>query len=102
VDAHDSDSQAVAETLRRINEAWLDGRHDDLRPLIHSDITMVFPGFAGRFQGAESFIAGFEDFCRTARMHSFEERDQQVDVIADTAVASFRFEMVYEREGSSY
>jgi ketosteroid isomerase-like protein len=103
VDAHDlADPQAVAETLRRINEAWLNGRPHDLRPLIHSEITMVFPGFAGRTQGADSFIAGFEDFCRTARVNSFHESDRQVNVIADTAVASFRFEMVYERDGSSY
>jgi hypothetical protein len=97
-----ADSQAVAESLRRINEAWLDGRPHDLLPLIHPEISMVFPGFAGRAQGAESFIGGFEDFCRTARVHSFEELDQQVDVIADTAVASYRFEMVYEREGARY
>jgi hypothetical protein len=103
MDAHESpDSQAAAETLRRINAAWLEGRPQDLLPLIHSEITMVFPGFAGRGRGAESFIAGFEEFCRTARVDSYQEHDHQVDVIADTAVASFRFEMVYEREGSSY
>jgi hypothetical protein len=103
MDAHESaDSQAVAETLRRINEAWLDGRPHDLVPLIHPEITIVFPGFAGRIQGAQSFIAGFEDFCRTARVLSFQERDQRVDVVADTAVASFRFEMVYEREAASH
>jgi hypothetical protein len=103
VHAHESpDSQAVAETLRRINEAWLNGRTYELVPLIHNEITMVFPGFAGRIQGAQSFIAGFEDFCRTARVHSFQKRDQQVDVVDETAVATFRFEMVYEREGASY
>jgi ketosteroid isomerase-like protein len=103
MEAHESaDSQAVTAILRRINEAWLDGRPHDLLPLIHPEVTMVFPGFAGRIQGAESFIAGFEDFCRMARVHSYREDDCQVDVVADTAIASFRFEMVYEREGSSY
>ncbi len=103
MESHESvDSQAVTGTLRRINQAWLDGRPHDLLPLIHPEITMVFPGFAGRIQGAQSFITGFEEFCRTARLHSYQERDQQIDVIADTAVAAFRFEMVYQREGSSY
>jgi len=97
-----ADSQAVAGALRRINEAWLDGRPHDLLPLIHSEITMVFPGFAGRIQGAASFLAGFEEFCRTAQVHSYQEHDCQIDVVADTAVANFGFEMVYEREGSSY
>src|SRR3954447_23863719 len=97
-----ADPQAPAETLRRINEAWLDGRPHDLLPLIHPEITMVLPGFAGRIRGARSFIIGFEEFCRRSRVHSYQEREQQVDVIADTAVASLRFEMVYEREGASY
>src|SRR3954452_14153468 len=97
-----TDSRAVSETLMRINQAWLDGRPHDLLPLIHSEITMVFPGFAGRIQGAASFLAGFEEFCRTAQVRSYQEHDCQIDVITDTAVASFRFEMVYEREGASY
>jgi hypothetical protein len=103
MEAHESaDSQAVAQALQRINEAWLDSRPHDLLPLVHPEITMVIPGFAGRIQGASSFIAGFADFCRTARVHTFQEHDPQIDVIADTAVASFRFEMVYEREGARY
>ena len=103
MDVHESaDSHAVAEALRRINEAWLNGRPHDLLRLIHPEIAMVFPGFAGRIQGAASFLAGFEDFCRTAQVHSYREHDCQIDVVADTAVASFRFEMVYEREGTSY
>ena len=103
MDATDlADRQAVAEALRRINEAWLQGRPVDIGPLIHPEITFVVPGFAGRIQGAESFIAGFDDFCRNARLHSFEESDNQVDVVGDTAMASFRFDMVYERDGTAY
>jgi hypothetical protein len=97
-----ADRKAVTETLRRINQAWLEGRPRDLEPLIHPEVTFMFPGFAGRAQGSESIVAGFEDFCRNARIEAFQASDHQVDVVADTAVASFRFEMVYQREGSRY
>ena len=91
--------QSATATLQRINQAWLDGRVDDLAPMVHPEIVMVFPGFAGRIQGREAFLAGFRDFCQSATIHDFREQDHQVDVAGDTAVVSFRFELVYERSG---
>jgi ketosteroid isomerase-like protein len=96
-----SDENVLA-TLDALNRAWLEGRPDDMRPWIHPDITFVFPGFAGRIQGSEIFLSGFKDFCEHARVESFQESDHQADVTGETAVASFRFDVVYERDGSSY
>jgi uncharacterized protein DUF4440 len=94
--------RAVSEALRRINRAWLDGRPNDLIPLLHPAMSMVYPGFAGRGVGRDAIIAGFVDFCANARVHSYREGDAQVDVMGDTAVASNTFEMVYERSGETY
>jgi ketosteroid isomerase-like protein len=44
-------------------------------------------------------IAGFEDFCTHATVHEYHEADHQVDVVGDTAIAGFRYEMTYERDG---
>jgi ketosteroid isomerase-like protein len=97
-----SDGDAVAEALRKINQSWLEGRPLDMKPLLHSEIVMVVPGFAGRIAGRDAFLAGFVDFCQNVRIISFQEREHQVDQVGDTAVASFQFDMVYEREGSRY
>jgi hypothetical protein len=91
--------EAVAATMARINRAWLDGQLDDLEPLVHPEIVMVFPGFSGRIQGRDQFLAGFRDFCSNAKVHEFGEHDQQIDVAGVTAVVSFQFDMVYERSG---
>ena len=88
--------------MRQINQAWLNGRVEDLAPLVHSEIVMVLPDFAGRIQGREHFLAGFRDFCHSAIIQEFQEHDQQVDVASDTAVITFRYEMVYERSGERY
>ena len=88
--------------MSAISRAWLNGRSDELVPLFHPDLTMVFPGFAGRVVGREEVIAGFVDFCSNAAIHEFRESDFQADVVADTAVASYRYEMVYERSGEKY
>jgi ketosteroid isomerase-like protein len=92
----------VGETLRRINEAWLSGQPEKMRPLLDEKIVMVYPGFAGRSEGQEAFIAGYTDFCGQALMISFQESDLQIDVRGATVVASYAFEMTYERKGDKY
>jgi ketosteroid isomerase-like protein len=92
----------VVAAMRQITQAWLDGRVDDLAPLVHPEIVMVLPGFVGRMQGREGFVAGFRDFAQNAAIHEFREHDQQVDVAGDTAVVSLRYEMVYERSSARY
>lgn len=94
------DRKEVAAELRRINEAWLEGRPQDLVPLFHEDIVMVFPGFGGRAEGRAAAVAGFEEFCTSARVTRFETADEQIDVVGAAAVASFRFEVTYERAGA--
>jgi hypothetical protein len=88
--------------LKRIDQAWLTGRVNDLGRFFHDSMTMVFPGFAGRIAGRETMIAGFKEFCESAKVHEYNPSDLQVDVIDNTAVASFKFEMVYEQQGASY
>lgn len=92
----------ASDLLRRINQAWLEGRPRDLLPLFHPDIVLLYPGFTGRAQGREELVGGFVDFCANAQVHAFEEHEQQIDVIGQTAVASFTFTMLYEREGRRY
>jgi ketosteroid isomerase-like protein len=92
----------AARTMREINQAWLAGKIDELAPMVHPEMVMVGPGFAGRSQGREAFLAGFRDFCENAKTHEFREDEYQVDVVGDTAIVSFRFEMVYERSAKRY
>jgi len=92
----------VTEALSRINEAWLKGRPGDIAPLLHPTIVMVFPGFGGQIEGRDAFVAGFADFCANASVHEYREADHRVDVVVDTAVATFTYVMVYERSGERY
>lgn len=97
-----SERERAAATLRRINQAWLDGRINDLVPFVHPDIVIVIPGFVGRAEGRDALLGGFRDFCENAAVHEFREHDLEVDVVGDTAVVMFRYEMVYERSGERY
>jgi ketosteroid isomerase-like protein len=99
---HGPKPEDAAAAMRQINQAWLSGRVEDLAPMVHPEFVMVFPGFAGRAQGREQLLAGFRDFCQNATTREFRESDRQIDVAGDTAVVTFRFEMVYERSGGRY
>ena len=92
-------AEAVSAAMQRINRTWLDRRPEDLVPLFHPNMTLVLPGFGGRAEGRETIVAGFADFCSNATVHEYREADYHADVIGDTAIASFTYEMVYERSG---
>ncbi len=93
---------AVIATMGRISRAWLNGKVEDLGPMLHPEIVMTLPGFSGRMKGREQFLAGFRDFCENAKIHEFRDHDQQTDVAGETAVVTFRYDMVYERSGEQY
>jgi ketosteroid isomerase-like protein len=92
----------VLDAIQRINRTWLEGRPGDLAPLLHPSVIMVLPGFSGRIAGRDAFVAGFVDFCNSAELHEYGESELEVDITGDTAVASFAFDMVYKRSGTSY
>jgi hypothetical protein len=100
--ADKSDNDGAADAMRLINRAWLDGRVHDIAPAVHPEIVMVFPGFSGRARGREALIAGFRDFIVNAKIHEFHEHDHQTDIVGDTAVISFAYEMRYERSAAQY
>jgi ketosteroid isomerase-like protein len=97
-----SDVELVENLIHTINSAWREGRPDDLTALFHPDIVMVFPNFSGRSNGSSAMVAGFKDFCENAHVHEYDESNFQVDVIGNSAVVSFSFVMIYERDGSKY
>ena len=90
----------AADLLRRINQAWLEGRPRDLAPLFDPGIIMRHPG--GRLEGRDTLVGGFVSFHESGRVHTFEHDEPQIDVVGDTAVASLAFTMIYEREGARY
>jgi ketosteroid isomerase-like protein len=98
----ESQRAGVAEEMRLINAAWLEGKVDDMEGSIHPDFVMALPGFAGRVEGRDAMLAGFRDFCENAKVHEFRDHDLQIDVSGRTAVVTVQYEMTYERAGARY
>jgi len=97
-----STEESAVATMRRINELWVNGKVEELAPMLHPDIVMAIPGFAGRIHGCKDFLAGFSDFCRNAKICEFRDYDFESEAIGNVAVITFRYEMLYERSGGRY
>lgn len=97
-----SGHEAVKTVLQTINRVWLNGQVEALAPVVDPNIVMVFPGFTGRIQGRDQFLAGFRDFCENAKVQEFHDHDYQSDLVGDTAVVTFRYDMIYERSAGRY
>jgi ketosteroid isomerase-like protein len=95
-----SEVASAAAAMRQINTAWQNGRLDELASMLHREIVMALPGFAGRVQGRDALLAGFRDYCENARTLEFNEHELQADVIGDVAIVTVRYDMAYERAGA--
>lgn len=92
-----SEKDRVSEVMKRITDAWLNKRPEEMSRLLHEGIVMVHPGFSERAVGLTTVVASFKDFCENAVVHQWNQADPQLDVIGTVAVVSFAFEMVFER-----
>jgi len=87
----------VHDVLAAINKAWQNGQPMEMYEYLHPDITMALPGFKEKVVGRHTFLASFVEFCANAQVVKFTELEENITVIDKVAIASFKFEMVYDR-----
>lgn len=87
--------------VQQINLAWLKGQQQELAGFFREDAVMVAPGFTARLEGRQACVASFKEFCEQATIRDFRESEPSVEVFADTAIASYTFEIAYEMRGQS-
>lgn len=95
----DPASQPIRAVLAALAKAWRTGRTQDIHALLHPSVVFVRPGFSGRAEGPAACIATYDEFLAAALVLRYEESEPTVDVVGDTAVASFRWEMAWEMGG---
>ncbi|MGO8969345.1 MAG: YybH family protein [Myxococcaceae bacterium] len=95
----DAVTQAVQAVLAALTTAWRTGRTQDIAALLHPSVVFVRPGFAGRAEGRAACVATYDEFLSSALVLRYEEAAPSVDVVGETAVAFFRWEMAWEMGG---
>lgn len=89
----------IRRLVERINEAWTSGRPADIGRYVHDDMTIVGPDFGVLADGRAACVASYTAFCDQARTLSFALHDVAVQIVGDTALALYRFDIRYERHG---
>jgi hypothetical protein len=92
----------VAMVLASISKAWTSGRPGDMEDDLHPDAVFVQPGFGPRLEGRDAAIASFGAFMESARVRAYEEQQLVIDVVDDAAIATYRFRIDWEEQGTRH
>ena len=95
-------SHEVRDVIDKINRTWLKGDPADLETFFHRDVVIQPPGPGPRVHGRDACIASYEAFAREAQIKRFEPEDAEIDIFGDTAVATYRYRIVYAMNGRNY
>jgi ketosteroid isomerase-like protein len=95
-----SDVDAIWQAILQSNASWVGGRPREVASLFHANAVMIAPDGKTRIAGRDAIVQSFVDYCAYAKTHEFRELDHSVEVMGDTAVATYRFFVKFEAEGS--
>lgn len=101
-DAERQVGEEIERIVRAINVAWVHGDAGDMAAYLDEQMVIVHPGFQERLVGREACIESYREFASQATIHSYDESEVTVDVRGETAIASYRYETVYEMDGETY
>ncbi len=96
------DARVVAELIRTINEAWLEGRTEELHRFFHDDMIIAGPNAAKMGEGREACVKSYTDFIDSAHIAHFDSKEVSVDVWGNAALAFYEFEITYKMHGMEY
>jgi hypothetical protein len=88
-------------TLERISSAWQNRRYQELATLFDENIIMVLPGLSARIEGRAAVVESYMEFMEHSAVGEYWEDEPTIDVWGDTAIASYRWEMVWVSRGIS-
>jgi len=73
----------ILAAIRNMNQAWTTGWHEEeFRQYIHKNAVAVVPSVPGRLEGRDAYVAGWRGFTQAATIHSWQESDHKVEVVA--------------------
>jgi ketosteroid isomerase-like protein len=85
-----------------MNQAWSDGRLDDLDTYYHPDALLLPPDAGEPIQGRAGIVSTYRDFAAMTQLHSFTPQACDCYTIGDNTAIHMRFEVDYSMEDSRY
>ncbi len=97
-----SAAQDIAALITDMNEHWVAGQAEPIAEFLHENMVICAAEGTFRAEGREVCLQSIEDFCGAATILDFDADDPAIDVVGDTAVASYNFGIRYEMSDSEY
>jgi ketosteroid isomerase-like protein len=95
------DTEEIGRLVRNINEAWKQGRAEQLHDFFHRDIVMVGPGYQELLRGRAACVESYREFGANAKVHDHTESEMKINVWGGTAVCTYKWVMTYERAANA-
>jgi hypothetical protein len=92
----------IRRILKGINQAWIEGRWSELEGYFHDDMVIAQPGQGRQGTGKQACVDSYKSFADRAVVREFEESEHQIDIWGETAVASYRVDIIYEMNGQEH
>lgn len=97
---------AVRSLLSRLNDAWMHTRGEAMTKVLSEcfseDVVMRGPGFALAGKGRDLAVQSYQDFVTQAHIKNVSLKPPEIDIIGDTAVAQYEWEMTYALGGRGH
>jgi uncharacterized protein (TIGR02246 family) len=90
------EEREIWDLIRESNRARREGAIHELENVFDERAVIITPRIQGRIVGRDAIVKRYADFVSHARTDSFEEMEHCVDVIGETAVATYRFRIRYQ------
>jgi hypothetical protein len=85
--------QEIWSTIRALNDAWTQGRPNELTHYFHPQMVAITASDRQRRIGAAACIAGWKAFSEMAEIRDWHEIDPLIQVFGNAAVVSYYYEM---------
>lgn len=94
--------QQLWHTVQKLNKEWVNNKSDELAYYFHKDMVIAGPDMHELARNRTECIQSYKDFMNQAVVHNYKESDPIVNVIAYTAVVSYKFDIDYTLKGKNY
>ncbi len=94
--------QQIWHTIQKLNKEWLNNKTDELAYYFHKDMVITGPDMKELSHNRAECIQSYKDFMSQAEVHDYKESDPAVNLVAYTAVVSYKFDIDYTMNGKNY
>lgn len=98
----DADAAAIRHVVAGISTAWRTRRVSELHDFFADDVVLIAPGARARIQGRVAVVETYREFAENTSSQEYRELDLNVDVFRETAVATYRYEIAWSRDGARF